>query len=72
MKASPPKTPENAAEKQLKRGFLCHLDETGACPERCFRCGGPMGTAVNCPSIDGIIQKVTKSWASLRPCWKQR
>lgn len=57
MTAPSPKRPGNAAEKQLKRGFLCHVDKTDACPERCFRCGGPVGKAVNGPSIDGIIQK---------------
>jgi ferritin-like metal-binding protein YciE len=55
-----PKMAEKATEKQLKQGFLSHLDQTKTHVERLeevFRMHGAEVKAVNCPAIDGIIQE---------------
>jgi ferritin-like metal-binding protein YciE len=55
-----PKMAEKATEKQLKQGFLSHLDETKTHVQRLeevFRMHGTEAKAVNCPAIDGIIQE---------------
>jgi ferritin-like metal-binding protein YciE len=55
-----PKMAEKATEKQLKQGFLSHLDETKTHVQRLeevFRMHGAEAKAVNCPAIDGIIQE---------------
>ena len=55
-----PKMAEKATEKQLKQGFLSHLDETKTHVQRLeevFRMHGAEVKAVNCPAIDGIIQE---------------
>jgi len=55
-----PKMAEKATEKQLKQGFLSHLDETKTHVQRLeevFRMHGAEVKAVNCPAIDGIIRE---------------
>ena len=55
-----PKMAEKATEKQLKQGFLSHLDETKTHVQRLeevFRMHGAEVKAVKCPAIDGIIQE---------------
>ena len=55
-----PKMAEKATEKQLKQGFLSHLDQTKTHVQRLeeiFRMHGAELKAVNCPAIDGIIQE---------------
>lgn len=49
-----------ATEKQLKQGFLSHLEETKTHVQRLeevFRMHGAEVKAVSCPAIDGIIQE---------------
>src|SRR5260370_38745350 len=51
---------EKATDKQLKQGFLTHLDETKTHVQRLeevFRMHGAEVKAVNCPAIDGIIKE---------------
>jgi ferritin-like metal-binding protein YciE len=51
---------EKATDKQLKQGFLTHLDETRTHVQRLeevFRMQGIDARAVNCPAIDGIIKE---------------
>ena len=54
-----PKMAEKATDKQLKQGFLTHLDETKTHVQRLeqvFQMHGAEVKAVNCPAIDGIHQ----------------
>ncbi len=55
-----PKMAEKATDKQLKQGFLSHLDETKTHVQRLeevFRMHGAEVKALNCPAIDGIIKE---------------
>jgi ferritin-like metal-binding protein YciE len=55
-----PKMADKATDKQLKQGFLTHLDETKTHVQRLeevFRMHGAEAKAVNCPAIDGIIKE---------------
>jgi ferritin-like metal-binding protein YciE len=55
-----PKMAEKATDKQLKQGFLTHLDETKTHVQRLeqvFQMHGAEVKAVNCPAIDGIIEE---------------
>jgi ferritin-like metal-binding protein YciE len=55
-----PKMAEKATDKQLKQGFLSHLDETKTHVQRLeevFRMHGAQVKAIDCPAIDGIIQE---------------
>jgi ferritin-like metal-binding protein YciE len=55
-----PKMAEKATDKQLKQGFLTHLDETKTHVQRLeqvFQMHGAEAKAVNCPAIDGIIKE---------------
>ena len=55
-----PKMAEKATDKQLKQGFLTHLDETRTHVQRLeevFRMHGAEVKAVDCPAIDGIIEE---------------
>ena len=55
-----PKMAEKATDKQLKQGFLSHLDETRTHVQRLeevFRMHGAEVKAVDCPAIDGIIEE---------------
>src|SRR6202000_600293 len=55
-----PKMAEKATNKQLKQGFLTHLDETKTHVQRLeqvFQMHGAEVKAVNCPAIDGIIEE---------------
>ena len=55
-----PKMAEKATDKQLKQGFLTHLDETKTHVtrlEQVFKMHGAEVKAVNCPAIDGIIKE---------------
>ena len=59
MKARP-KMAEKATDKQLKQGFLTHLDETKTHVQRLeqvFQMIGAEAKAVDCPAIDGIIEE---------------
>ena len=53
-----PKMAEKATDKQLKQGFLSHLEETKTHVQRLeqvFQMIGTQVKAVDCPAIDGII-----------------
>jgi len=55
-----PKMAEKATDKQLKQGFLSHLDETKTHVQRLeqvFQMHGAEVKAVKCPAIDGIIEE---------------
>jgi ferritin-like metal-binding protein YciE len=55
-----PKMAEKATDKQLKQGFLTHLDETKTHVQRLeqvFKMHGAEVKAVDCPAIDGIIEE---------------
>jgi ferritin-like metal-binding protein YciE len=55
-----PKMAEKATDKQLKQGFLTHLEETRTHVQRLeevFRMHGTAVKAVDCPAIDGIIEE---------------
>jgi ferritin-like metal-binding protein YciE len=55
-----PKMADKATDKQLKQGFLTHLDETKTHVQRLeqvFQMHGAEVKAVNCPAIDGIIEE---------------
>ena len=55
-----PKMAEKAADKQLKQGFLAHLEETKthvARLEQVFQMHRAEVKAVDCPAIDGIIEE---------------
>src|SRR5204863_2106224 len=54
------KMAEKATDKQLKQGFLTHLDETRTHVQRLeeiFRMHGAEVKAADCPAIDGIIEE---------------
>ena len=55
-----PKMADKATDKQLKEGFLTHLEETKTHVKRLeevFRVIGAKVQAVDCPAIDGIIEE---------------
>src|ERR1700744_1828908 len=55
-----PKMAEKATDKQLKQGFLSHLEETKTHVQRLeqvFKMHGVQPKAVDCPAIDGIIEE---------------
>src|SRR5438094_8483903 len=55
-----PKMAEKATDKQLKQGFLTHLNETRTHVQRLeeiFRMHGAEVKAADCPAIDGIIEE---------------
>jgi ferritin-like metal-binding protein YciE len=55
-----PTMAEKATEKQLKQGFLTHLDETKTHVQRLeqvFQMIGAQVKGVDCPAIDGIIEE---------------
>jgi ferritin-like metal-binding protein YciE len=55
-----PKMAEKATDRQLKQGFLTHLDETKTHVQRLeqvFKMIGAEIKAVDCPAIDGIIEE---------------
>jgi ferritin-like metal-binding protein YciE len=55
-----PKMAEKATNKQLKQGFLTHLEETRTHVQRLeqvFKMHGAAVKAVDCPAIDGIIEE---------------
>src|ERR1700742_3118827 len=55
-----PKMAEKATDKQLKQGFLSHLEETKTHVQRLeqvFQMHGAQVKAVDCPAIDGIIEE---------------
>src|ERR1700682_321724 len=54
------KMADKATDKQLKQGFLAHLDETKTHVQRLeqvFQMHGAEVKAVDCPAIDGIINE---------------
>ena len=58
-----PKMAEKATDKQLKQGFLTHLDETKTHVQRLeqvFQMHGAEVKAVDCPAIDGILEEGTE------------
>jgi ferritin-like metal-binding protein YciE len=55
-----PKMADKATDKQLKQGFLTHLEETKTHVQRLeqvFQMHGSQAKAVDCPAIDGIIEE---------------
>jgi ferritin-like metal-binding protein YciE len=55
-----PKMADKATDKELKQGFLTHLEETKTHVQRLeevFRMWGTEVKAVDCPAIDGIIKE---------------
>src|ERR1700761_61825 len=55
-----PKMADKATDKQLKEGFLSHLEETKTHVQRLeqvFQMAGVEVKAVDCPAIDGIIEE---------------
>jgi ferritin-like metal-binding protein YciE len=55
-----PKMAEKATDKQLREGFLTHLEETRTHVQRLeevFRMHGAQIKAIDCPAIDGIIEE---------------
>ena len=63
MKALP-KMADKATDKQLKQGFLTHLDETKIHVQRLeqvFQMQGVAAKAVTCPAIDGIIKEADET-----------
>jgi ferritin-like metal-binding protein YciE len=59
-----PKMAEKATDKQLKQGFLTHLDETRTHVQRLeqvFQMHGAQVKAVDCPAIDGIIEEANET-----------
>lgn len=55
-----PKMADKATDKQLREGFLTHLEETKVHVQRLEDVFGMIGTevkAVDCPAIDGIIEE---------------
>src|SRR5450631_763733 len=55
-----PKMADKATDKQLKQGFLTHLDETRTHVQRLeqvFQMCGAAVKGVDCPAIDGIIEE---------------
>jgi ferritin-like metal-binding protein YciE len=58
-----PKMADQATDKQLKQGFLTHLEETKTHVERLeqvFKMHGAAVKAVDCPAIDGIIEEANE------------
>jgi ferritin-like metal-binding protein YciE len=58
-----PRMAEKATDKQLKQGFLEHLDQTRTHVQRLeevFRMHDAEIKAVNCPAIDGIIEEANE------------
>ena len=63
-----PKMAEKATDKQLKQGFLTHLNETRTHVQRLeeiFRMHGAEVKAADCPAIDGIIEEADDVSAKL-------
>jgi ferritin-like metal-binding protein YciE len=59
-----PKMAEKATDKELKQGFLKHLDETNGHVQRLeqvFQMHGAEIKAVTCPAIDGIIKEADET-----------
>ena len=59
-----PKMADKASDKQLKQGFLTHLDETKTHVQRLeevFKMHGAEISAVDCPAIDGIIEEADET-----------
>jgi ferritin-like metal-binding protein YciE len=59
-----PKMADKATDKQLKQGFLTHLDETTIHVQRLeqvFQMIGAEVKAVDCPAIDGIIKEANET-----------
>jgi len=59
-----PKMADKATDKQLKQGFLTHLDETKVHVQRLeqvFQMHGAEIKAVTCPAIDGIIKEANET-----------
>jgi ferritin-like metal-binding protein YciE len=59
-----PKMADKATDKQLKQGFLTHLDETKVHVQRLeqvFKMHGAEVKAVTCPAIDGIIKEANET-----------
>jgi ferritin-like metal-binding protein YciE len=55
-----PKMADKATDKQLKQGFLTHLEETRTHVKRLeqvFKMHGTEAKGVDCPAIDGIIEE---------------
>src|SRR3981189_3251969 len=55
-----PKMAEKATDKQLKQGFLTHLEQTRTHVQRLeqvFQMQGAEVKSANCPAIDGIIKE---------------
>jgi ferritin-like metal-binding protein YciE len=55
-----PKMADKATDRQLKQGFLTHLDETKTHVQRLeqvFKMQGVEPKAIDCPAIDGIIEE---------------
>ena len=55
-----PKMADKATDKQLKQGFLTHLDESKTHVQRLeqvFQMLGVEPKAIDCPAIDGIIEE---------------
>jgi hypothetical protein len=58
-----PRMAEKATDKQLKQGFLTHLDETRTHVQRLeqvFKMHGAAVTAVDCPAITASSRKRTR------------
>src|SRR5882724_8111602 len=58
-----PKMADKATDKQLKQGFLTHLEETKTHVQRLeqvFQMHGAQVKAVDCPAIDGIIKEANE------------
>jgi ferritin-like metal-binding protein YciE len=63
-----PKMAEKATDKQLKQGFLTHLDETRIHVQRLeqvFRMHGAAAKAIDCPAIDGVIKEADEVTAEV-------
>lgn len=59
-----PKMAEKATSKELKQGFLDHLDQTKghiARLEQVFKMHNAEAKAVTCPAIDGIIKEANET-----------
>jgi ferritin-like metal-binding protein YciE len=59
-----PKMADQATDRQLKQGFLTHLDETRIHVQRLeqvFQMHGAPIKAVDCPAIDGIIEEAEET-----------
>jgi ferritin-like metal-binding protein YciE len=59
-----PKMAEKATDKELRQGFLKHLDETNVHVQRLeqvFQMHGAEIKAVTCPAIDGIIKEADET-----------